>query len=902
VKRSAWQRIADCFFGYDFFVSYTWKDGATYAFRLAKALEQRGFDCFLDSQSYVKGDDWKIVGAAAIRRTSKLVLVGSPGVWHSTSVLREIQIFTASGRRIVPIDFDGSLEAANIRDHPLARFISPALLKIKEKGQCLQEGPSDTTLADLQNSFANIRQSAKRTRALKAIAATLAIFLAFAIGFWRLAERRRSEADVAKQDALTKRDEATAAKKVAEVARQDAKSSQEVAEQQRNVAITRQLVAVSNQTRLEEPQRLELAALLAIQSIQMKESPEANNALREAMGKLLRPIRTTPFLAKLNQMIVHREQGLLLNADGKHLWLYDAISGKTTVLANSAKIRSAALLDDGKLAVLCSSDSHLTIVGANGLQKLEAKCDAVLGAQDLFVSLTHDNLVVYNLRGENQATIHRNRRQVSLSQDGKFLTLWEGDRIEVWRTNDAQEVELNGAAHTTITSVVFSPNSKLVAIGDRAGVVSVVRVADGAEVFYGLCHTELITALAISKDGEHLLTGGGDGAVREWTIPQKGKDPPHPADADFVVWTGAYPNDVAFGPRSTMIAGAGRDGVVFFVDREEPQDVRYAIHPPGTGVSELVFAGADGRHLLSVDNRGVVRHWSIGNAGGRVSLTIGGPVKEVRISPDGRYMAAYGFFDEKFGNNEETEEMIAPNDFNKTIFLWDLSGPLLPKALSVEGDFVEELGFSSDSKYLSANREGNNPSCWRVSDGKVVYEDDIAPPKPGHNARISPVAYATKKRRGCQSAMTPPVVPPTDGRFRVRRSKVDPAALEVEDRAAQTIAILRSDLPIKESTPSPDGNYVAITSGRLVIVWRLSDRQKVGWMTHDASVTSVVFHPMAPWLASGSEDGSIRFWSFDTPTLVWDACQLLHHNLTEAEWNQYIAGAEPYRKVCPALP
>src|ERR1039458_2026278 len=312
VKRSAWQRIAGCFFGYHFFVSYTWKDGATYAFCPSKGLGQRGFDCFLDSQSYVKGDDWKIVGAAAIRRTSKLVLVGSPGVWHSTSVLREIQIFTASGRRIVPIDFDGSLEAANIRDHPLARFISPALLKIKEKGQCLQEGPSDITLADLQNSFANIRQSAKRTRALKAIAATLAIFLAFAIGFWRLAERRCSEADVAKQDALTKRDEATAAKKVAEVARQDAKSSQEVAEQQRNVAITRQLVAVSNQTRLEEPQRLELAALLAIQSIQMKESPEANNALREAMGKLLRPIRTTPFLAKLNQMIVHREQGLLL--------------------------------------------------------------------------------------------------------------------------------------------------------------------------------------------------------------------------------------------------------------------------------------------------------------------------------------------------------------------------------------------------------------------------------------------------------------------------------------------------------------------------------------------------------------------------------------------------------------
>lgn len=81
--RSFWQSAVDFFFGYDFFISYRWEDGRHYAVPLAADLKRRGFDCFLDSESYAKGDNWKTVGAMALRRTSRLILVASPGALKS---------------------------------------------------------------------------------------------------------------------------------------------------------------------------------------------------------------------------------------------------------------------------------------------------------------------------------------------------------------------------------------------------------------------------------------------------------------------------------------------------------------------------------------------------------------------------------------------------------------------------------------------------------------------------------------------------------------------------------------------------------------------------------------------------------------------------------------------------
>ncbi|HEV3330929.1 MAG TPA: toll/interleukin-1 receptor domain-containing protein [Bryobacteraceae bacterium] len=304
--RSIWRRIADYFFGFDFFISYTSRDGAGYAFHLSEALGKCGFDCFLDADGFTKGDDWKAVGSAAIRRTSQLVLVGSPRVFESAPVVHEVQVFTATGRKVIPIDFGGTLADEKLRDTLLIEFITPEMLRIEEPLTALTEGPSKTTVTDLQNSFVHRRQSSKRLAAMKGIAAALAFLLALSIWFWRSAERQRGQADLARQDAVGKCKEADAAKKVAE--------------EQRNAATIRQLIAVSNQIRLEEPQRMELAVLLAAESVRLTAAgegnhrtvwPEAGNALRESLGRVLFPVRSPAFRSLVRPAVIEPKKGWL---------------------------------------------------------------------------------------------------------------------------------------------------------------------------------------------------------------------------------------------------------------------------------------------------------------------------------------------------------------------------------------------------------------------------------------------------------------------------------------------------------------------------------------------------------------------------------------------------------------
>lgn len=70
---------------------------------------------------------------------------------------------------------------------------------------------------------------------------------------------------------------------------------------------------------------------------------------------------------------------------------------------------------------------------------------------------------------------------------------------------------------------------------------------------------------------------------------------------------------------------------------------------------------------------------------------------------------------------------------------------------------------------------------------------------------------------------------------------------------------------------------------------------------HSARVSSVAFSPDGQTLASGSSDNTIRLEA-TTLGLMALGCQAVRHNLTWAEWQQYIGSDEPYRPTCPNLP
>lgn len=192
-QRSLFRQIVDAIFGFDFFISYRWSDGREYAAKLAQGLEDQGFECFLDSTDYEKGDNWRLAGRIALRNTTRLLVVCSPEVLDSGPVADEVETFLSTKRGIIPIDIGATLENAP-KDNLLRRLISTEVISIGENPVALRDGPSRQVLEDLRSSFNLTRQSQKRQRLLGAAALSFAVLAIVAlVSFWK-AETRRLEA------------------------------------------------------------------------------------------------------------------------------------------------------------------------------------------------------------------------------------------------------------------------------------------------------------------------------------------------------------------------------------------------------------------------------------------------------------------------------------------------------------------------------------------------------------------------------------------------------------------------------------------------------------------------------------------------------------------------------------
>ncbi|NJN98403.1 MAG: hypothetical protein HC875_32080 [Anaerolineales bacterium] len=77
-------------------------------------------------------------------------------------------------------------------------------------------------------------------------------------------------------------------------------------------------------------------------------------------------------------------------------------------------------------------------------------------------------------------------------------------------------------AHTDgITQVRFSPQGDILASGSRDGTIKLWSVNDGALLHTLQGHTGWVKSLDFSPNGELLASGSEDGTVRLWGIDQK---------------------------------------------------------------------------------------------------------------------------------------------------------------------------------------------------------------------------------------------------------------------------------------------------------------------------------------------------------------------------------------------
>jgi len=192
--------VADYLFGYDFFISYSWSDGAAYPRQLMEQLTRNGYTIFLDSRDYVPGTDLRASTRRRVRMSRYLVLVLRPHAVSSVWVERELKAFLATKRDPIAIDVDGTWQKL-----PPASFFSTTFAERLRLPETLAPGvetPSDGVVADLGRAFQSTRREVIRARFVTAAAAALLVILIIALWQWYVAEARRRVSDAMALDAM----------------------------------------------------------------------------------------------------------------------------------------------------------------------------------------------------------------------------------------------------------------------------------------------------------------------------------------------------------------------------------------------------------------------------------------------------------------------------------------------------------------------------------------------------------------------------------------------------------------------------------------------------------------------------------------------------------------------------
>lgn len=448
-----------------------------------------------------------------------------------------------------------------------------------------------------------------------------------------------------------------------------------------------------------------------------------------------------------------------------------------------------------------------------------------------------------------------------IGYDFSYLTIWQAD-LRCAKLHDVNLAHANLAKSVFVEplgglmSVAFSPDGKLLAIGDNNGEIRLCQVADGRQLLSWKAHNAWIWLLTFSPDGHMLASASEDRTVKLW--------------------------DVSIGECLKTLQG--HDG----------------------GIRSVTFS-SDGCRLASGSEDQTIRLWDIGTGKCLKTLqTFSGKVLSVAFSPISHTLASGNedktvkLWDINTGQCQKTlqghtsqvcsvafnldGQKLASGCYDQTVKLWDINTGRCQKTLQGHCGWVNSVTFSSDGSYLASGSEDQTVRLWDVGTGKCLKNLH------GNGYRVWSIAFnpegttlasvydnqtlklwdvstgrCFKTLQGYSNRVWSVAFSP-QGRMLASASE-DQTVKLWDVSAGKCLKILREHSKHVISVAfSPDGGILASCSeDRTVKLWNTSTGEclKTLW-GHSNRITSVVFSPQGEILASSSEDQTVKLWDVNT--------------------------------------
>ncbi|MBX9256380.1 caspase family protein [Desmonostoc muscorum CCALA 125] len=362
-----------------------------------------------------------------------------------------------------------------------------------------------------------------------------------------------------------------------------------------------------------------------------------------------------------------------------------------------------------------------------------------------------------------------------------------------------------------VNSVAISADGQTIVSGGTDGTVRLWNFQGHplAEPFFG--HENNVNSVAISADGQTIVSGGIDGTVRLWNF--QGHSPAEP----FRGHEGEV-KSVAISRDGQTIVSGGQDGTVRLWNLQgHPLAEPFRGHE---GEVKSVAISRDGQTIVSGGYDGTVRLWNL--QGHPLAEPFRGPGNaSVAISSDGKTIFSGGY--------------------DGTVKFWSIegNGNTLSKAFRADEAYVDSVAISSDGETIVSGGYDGTVRLWDR------YGNPLGEPLRGHESNVYSVAISPDGQQIVSGGI--------DGT--VRLWDIQGYALGELFRSHEggvlSVAI------------SADGQQI-VTGGidGTVQLWDYQGHSLAeALVNHESNVHCVAISADGQTIVSGSSDGTVQLWN-----------------------------------------
>ena len=422
--------------------------------------------------------------------------------------------------------------------------------------------------------------------------------------------------------------------------------------------------------------------------------------------------------------------------------------------------------------------------------------------------------------------------------------------------------ELRGTGDT-VTAVCVTPDGSHIVSGSEDKAVRVWEFTTGREVLKLTGHTGWVTSVCVTPSGQQIVSGSVDRSVRIWDVASGSEVQRLLGHTDRVT-------AVCVTRDGRRVVSGSYDQSVRMWDRETGREIVLIVAPTLGAVMALSLT-PDGHHLVSGSRDKIVRIWSLpateSEALSQQLRVIEGHtsvVTAVTVTPDGRHIVS--------GSQDHTVRMwdaltsgevrkltghtsvvtavavtpdgahIVSGSLDQTVRMWSIATGREVRKLEGHTDRVTAVTMSPDGRVVLSGSGDRTVRLWDVTTGRDVRNME------GHTNRVMAICVSPDDRHVVSGSQ--------DGTVRLWNVATGREVRKLEGHVDWVTCVC----------VTPDARHVVSGSvDRRVLVWEIETGRELRKLEgHADRVTSVCVTPDGKRTLSGSYDRCVRIWESQT--------------------------------------